>query len=83
MIKTNIININGRELVETSTTLPESKKLLQVETNIVYFDKVVDIPNKYTYREIAKTQEDLERDKEILEMRNRVVGGNKKSCQIY
>lgn len=71
MLQTKIININGKELVETSTSLPESKKLLQVETNIAYFDKVIDIPNKYTYQEIDKTQEDLERDKEILEM-----GGN-------
>jgi hypothetical protein len=77
MIKTNIINVNGRELVETSTTLPESKKLLQVETNIIYFDKVVDIPNRYTYREIDKTQEELEKDKELLEIKNKLMGGNK------
>lgn len=77
MIKTNIINLNGRELIETLTTLPESKKLLQVETNKIYFDKVVDIPNKYTYREIDKTQEDLEKDRRLLELKNRVVGGNR------
>ena len=77
MIKTNVINVNGRELVETSTTLPESKKLLQVETNVIYFDKVVDIPNKYTYKEIDKTQEDLERDKKLLEIKNKLMGGNR------
>ena len=72
MLETKIIKINDRELVETATTLPESKKLLQIETNKVYFDKVIDIPNKYTYKEIDKTQEDLEKDKKLLEM-----GGNR------
>jgi hypothetical protein len=78
MMQTKIIKSfnNKRDLIETSTTLPESKKLLQVETNTIYFDKVIDIiingKSKYSYREIDKTQEDLERDKLIIEM-----GGNR------
>ena len=81
MIQTKIIkSLNGKnDLIETSTTLPESIKLLQVETNIIYFDRAVDIINngksKYSYKEINKTQEDLDNDKKLFEMRSK-MGGN-------
>lgn len=77
------------DLVETFTTEPETKKLLQIETNRVYFDKVVDVIigysgegedktpiAKYTYQEIDKTEEDLNRDKELKELREK-RGGNR------
>ena len=81
MIQTKIIkSLNGKnDLIETSTTLPESKKLLQVETNIIYFDRAVDIiingKSKYSYKEINKNQEDLDNDKKLFEMMNE-MGGN-------
>jgi hypothetical protein len=80
MIQTTIIkSLNGKkDLIETSTTSPESKKLLQVETNITYFDRVIDIiingKSKYSYKEIDKTQEDLDNDKKLLEMKNEMEG---------
>ena len=81
MIQTKIIkSINNEiDLIETSTTQSESKKLLQVETNTIYFDKVIDViidgKSKYSYKEIDKTQEDLDNDKKLLEMKNK-IGGN-------
>jgi hypothetical protein len=80
MIQTTIIkSLNGKkDLIETSTTSPESKKLLQVETNIIYFNRVIDIiingKSKYSYKEIDKTQEDLDNDKKLLEMKNEMEG---------
>lgn len=84
MIQIKLIkSVDGkRDLVETSTTLPESKKLLQIETNLIYYDKAVDvivgykedgtpIP-KYTYREVDKTQEEIEEDKKVKSL----LGGN-------
>ena len=88
MKDTKIIkSLNGmNDLLETFTTESESKKLLQVETNIVYFDKVVDAIIgynedetpiiKYTYEEIDKTQEDYDKEKELAELRAK-FGGNK------
>lgn len=67
MIQTKIIkDLNGKnDLIETSTTLPESKKLLQIETNIIYKDCAIDSIEsynadgsprvKYSYKEIGKT----------------------------
>lgn len=82
MIKTQIVKASDGKtnLIETSTTLSESKKLLQIDTGKIYFDKVVDIiidgKSKYSYEEIDKTQEDLVRDAELLEIKNELGGNN-------
>lgn len=81
MIQTRIIKSidNKIDLIETSTTLSGSKKLLQIDTGKIYFDKVIDViingKSKFSYKEIDKTQEDLARDAELLEMKNE-LGGN-------
>ena len=88
MINTRIVkSIHGKvDLCETYTTNVKMKKLLQVETGNIYFDKVVDVivgynadgtpKSKYTYQEIDKTQEDYDRENELKEMELR-LGGNK------
>ena len=88
MIKTNIIkSIDGKvDLCETYTTLLSSKKILQIETGNIYFDKVIDViigynedgtpKSKYTYLEVDKTQEDYDRENKLKEIRSR-TGGNK------
>ena len=51
-----IKSISGSvDLVETFTTEPETKKLLQVETNCVYFNKVVDVIIGYSGEKEVKT----------------------------
>ena len=60
----------GYDLIKTFTTDPGHKKLLQTETNIVYYDEVIDVIvgynedgtpiAKYTYKEIDKTLNDYE-----------------------
>jgi hypothetical protein len=83
MIDFRIIeSVNGEsDLIETFTTLPESKKLFQVETGITYYNRVVDViidgKSKYSYEEVDKTQADLDRDAKLIKFKNYLGGTNK------
>ena len=79
MIDTKIIkSIKGAQtLVETFTTESETKKLLQVETGKTYLKHAIDIITgykedgtpiaKYTYKEVDKTQEEIEQEAKMAE----------------
>lgn len=85
MIKTRVVkSVGGKvDLCETYTNDIEMKKILQVETGNIYFDKVIDVivgynvdgtpKSKYTYQEINKTKEDIEQENKLKE----IMGGNK------
>lgn len=64
MLKQEIININGKQLIKTYSD--DNKYVIQIETGIKYIE-AIDIPNKYTYMESIDTIEQEIVENEIIE----------------
>ena len=64
MLKQEIININGKQLIKTYSD--DNKYVIQIETGIKYIE-AIDVPNKYTYMESIDTIEQEIVENEIIE----------------